>query len=122
MARLNVPALQLLQGQREAHPSQICPAPAEQPPGAGTRVQILGPAAPSDLQCPTADALAAFEKGVRAGDINWHAFPFNAEPEAYEASLFSASLNLTFVRSLRRPPALPKPLRMVWCVLLSDRG
>eukprot|EP01045_Picozoa_sp_COSAG04_P002894 COSAG04_NODE_110_length_25928_cov_18.966782_25_plen_119_part_00 len=118
MARLHVPALQLLQGQREAHPSQIRPAPAEKPPD----VQILGPAAPSDLQCPTADALAAFEKGVRAGDINWHAFPFNAEPEAYEASLFSASLNQTFVRSLRRPPALPKPLRMVCCVLLSDRG
>eukprot|EP01047_Picozoa_sp_COSAG01_P064226 COSAG01_NODE_8462_length_2777_cov_3.963032_2_plen_42_part_00 len=24
------------------------------------------------------------------------AFPFNAEPEAYEPSLFAASLNLTF--------------------------
>ena len=30
------------------------------------------------------------------GDIGWHAFPFNAEPETYGASLFAAALNLTF--------------------------
>jgi hypothetical protein len=30
------------------------------------------------------------------GDIGWHAFPFNGEPEIYDASLFSAALNLTF--------------------------
>jgi hypothetical protein len=56
-----------------------------------------GPGQPSDLQCPTPDALAAFETAARDGIINWHAFPFNAEPEAYDAGMFEASLNLTFI-------------------------
>jgi hypothetical protein len=37
------------------------------------------------------------------GDIGWHAFPFNGEPETYDTSLFSAALNLTFaVRKSKR--------------------
>lgn len=57
---------------------------------------VAGPGKASDLQCPTPEALAAFDKAARSGVINWHAFPFNAEPEVYDPSLFEASLNLTF--------------------------
>ena len=60
-------------------------------------INVGGPGRPSDLQCPSAAALAAFEKAVALGDIGWHAFPFNAEPEVYDSSLFMAALNLTFI-------------------------
>ena len=59
-------------------------------------VNIAGPGYPSDLVCPSAASLSAFRAGVKAGDIAWHAFPFNGEPETFDASLFSAALNLTF--------------------------
>ena len=36
------------------------------------------------------------QAGVKAGDIGWHAFPFNGEPEMYSADLFASALNLTF--------------------------
>eukprot|EP00939_MAST-03C_sp_MAST-3C-sp1_P003394 g3394.t1 len=61
-----------------------------------TKVNILGPDLPSNLQCPSAEELEAFEESVRAGDITYHAFPFNAEPEMYSPELFDAALNLTF--------------------------
>jgi hypothetical protein len=51
----------------------------------------------SDIKCPNATELAAFEESVKAGDITWHAFPHNAEPEMYDESLFLSSLNITFV-------------------------
>jgi hypothetical protein len=60
-------------------------------------INIEGPGYPSDLVCPSAANLSAFAAGVKAGDIGWHAFPFNGEPEVYGASLFSAAFNLTFV-------------------------
>ena len=50
----------------------------------------------NDLACPNASQLAAFERVVRLGDIGWHAFPFNAEPELYDPGLFQAALDLTF--------------------------
>eukprot|EP00040_Diaphanoeca_grandis_P025095 m.138598 g.138598 ORF g.138598 m.138598 type:complete len:904 (+) comp30005_c0_seq1:320-3031(+) len=50
----------------------------------------------SDITCPSAEDLTAFENAVKAGDITWHAFPHNAEPEMYDASLFMSSLNITF--------------------------
>ena len=50
----------------------------------------------TDLVCPNATQLADFERVVRLGDIGWHAFPFNAEPELYGASLFLGALNVTF--------------------------
>jgi|EP01047_Picozoa_sp_COSAG01_P006611 hypothetical protein len=59
-----------------------------------------GPGHPSDLRCPTAAALAAFETAVRAGDIGWSRMPFNAEPEIYDPSLFLAALNLTAIEDL----------------------
>jgi hypothetical protein len=62
----------------------------------GNVVNIDGPGHPNQLVCPNASALAAFEAGVKRGDITWHAFPFNAEPEVYSPYLFEASLNLTF--------------------------
>ena len=48
------------------------------------------------LECPTPAAFAAFEAGVRRGDLTWHAFPLNAQPELYTPTLFDAALNLTF--------------------------
>ena len=60
------------------------------------QVNILGPDFPSDLVCPNASALSAFDEAVRLGDITWHAFPFNAEPELLTPELFGAALNLTF--------------------------
>ncbi len=61
-----------------------------------TKINIGGPGLPSDVICPDAEALAAFEAAVVRGDITWHAFPFNAEPEVYTPELFDAALNLTF--------------------------
>ena len=61
-----------------------------------SKVNIDGPGAESQLTCPDADALAAFDAGVRRGDITWHAFPFNPEPEMYDTALFNNALDLTF--------------------------
>ena len=61
-----------------------------------TTVNRFGRGEASDLVCPSAAELAAFEAAVRRGDITWHAFPHNAEPEMFDAGLFSAALNLTF--------------------------
>lgn len=63
---------------------------------ASSKININGPASPSDLICPNATALAAFEAAAKAGDIGWHAFPHNAEPETLPASIFDAGLNITF--------------------------
>ena len=66
------------------------------------KVNIGGPALPSDVRCPNASALATFEAAVRRGDITWHAFPFNAEPELMTPELFDAALSLTAVRAPAR--------------------
>ena len=61
-----------------------------------TKINRYGPGFPSDVLCPSPAELAAFEAAVRRGDIGWHAFPFNAEPELFTPELFDAALNLTF--------------------------
>jgi hypothetical protein len=61
-----------------------------------TRMNIQGPTFPSDLTCPSDAALARLEAAARRGDIGWHAFPFNGEPELFTPALFDAALNLTF--------------------------
>ena len=60
------------------------------------KINRYGPSAPSDVRCPNAPAVENFKNAVRHGDIVWHAFPFNAEPELFTAELFDAALNLTF--------------------------
>jgi hypothetical protein len=50
----------------------------------------------SDLICPSASELADFEATVKLGDITWHAFPHNSEPEMYDPTTFAAGLALTF--------------------------
>ena len=66
-----------------------------------TKINIDGPDAPSDIVCPNASALADFEEAVRAGDIGWHAFPFNAEPETFNSiQLLNAAFNLTFAEDV----------------------
>jgi hypothetical protein len=67
-----------------AHAAQCYPGPE----------CVAGEAGPSDcpartlmnnrtrpVQCPTAEELATFEEAVKAGDIVWHAGPFNWQPE-----------------------------------------
>ena len=66
-----------------------------------SKVNIDGPGAPSQLVCPDASALAAFDAGARRGDIGWHAFPFNPEPEMFDGALFDAALDLTFMEDAR---------------------
>jgi hypothetical protein len=61
-----------------------------------TKVNIHGPADKSDIVCPTPDALGAFEEAVTLGYINWHALPFNAEPEMFSVTMFDTALNMTF--------------------------
>lgn len=61
-----------------------------------TKINTRGPGFPSDVTCPTPAAVASFEAAARRGDISWHAFPFNAEPELFTPELFDAALNLTF--------------------------
>ena len=64
---------------------------------ASTPINIHGAAGePSSLICPNATALADFEAAAKRGDIGWHAFPFNAEPEMLDRSLFDAGLDMTF--------------------------
>lgn len=46
------------------------------------------------LYCPNATEIAAFSEAIKQGDITWHAFPFNAEPEIMDDSLFENGLML----------------------------
>eukprot|EP01116_Phalansterium_solitarium_P018609 TRINITY_DN499_c0_g1_i1.p1 TRINITY_DN499_c0_g1~~TRINITY_DN499_c0_g1_i1.p1 ORF type:complete len:799 (-),score=301.91 TRINITY_DN499_c0_g1_i1:735-3131(-) len=47
------------------------------------------------LHCPNATARQAFIEAVQVGDITWHAFPFNAEPELYDPVLVAAGVELS---------------------------
>jgi hypothetical protein len=47
------------------------------------------------LKCPSKAQVAEFEDAVRNGDIRWHAFPHNAEPEMLDAELFKYGVQLT---------------------------
>ena len=47
------------------------------------------------LKCPPASAVAEFKEAAKRGDIWWHAFPHNAQPGLYEASLFNASIAMS---------------------------
>lgn len=47
------------------------------------------------LACPDPERRAAFIAAVRRGDIVWHAFPFDAQPEVYSSTLFEWGLNFT---------------------------
>ena len=47
------------------------------------------------LHCPDADAVATFKSAVAAGDITWHAFPYNAQLEVMDVSMVRFGLNLT---------------------------
>ena len=49
----------------------------------------------SGLHCPGPDELQSFRTAVANGDIAWHAFPFNAQPEVYDSSLVDFGFRLT---------------------------
>jgi hypothetical protein len=46
------------------------------------------------LHCPNQTMLSKVESAIRRGDIVWHAFPFNAEPEIYDARLFVDAIQI----------------------------
>ena len=47
------------------------------------------------LQCPNSTQVAAFSAAVKRGDIVWHAFPFNAQMEFYDAAMADFGFNVT---------------------------
>ena len=48
------------------------------------------------LHCPSAEAVGRFKDAVNRGDIMWHAFPFNGEPEYFQRPLIvEAGFNVT---------------------------
>ena len=55
----------------------------------GWRPQRSGPL----LQCPNASTVAQFRRACTNGDIFFQAFPHNACPESYDASLFEARVS-----------------------------
>ena len=50
----------------------------------------------SGLHCPNDSSITAFKKAVKAGDIVWHAYPFNAQPEVYDQLLAEFGIQLSF--------------------------
>ena len=49
----------------------------------------------SGLHCPDNASLESFKTAVRDGDIVWHAFPFNAQPEVYDMDMADFGFQLT---------------------------
>jgi hypothetical protein len=61
------------------------------------------------LRCPSKAQVAEFEDAVRNGDIRWHAFPHNSEPEMLDVELFKYGVQLTVSLAARFnlvPPAV----------------
>jgi hypothetical protein len=48
-----------------------------------------------DLRCPNATTVVVVEAAIRAGDIWWHALPFNAEMAVYDSATLAGALQLT---------------------------
>lgn len=51
--------------------------------------------------CPSPSEIQTFIEAIRIGDISWHAFPFNAQAELYDDSLFEFGLHLTHQLDLK---------------------
>ena len=47
------------------------------------------------LHCPSDGEKDAFLEAVRKGDISWHAFPFNAQPEVYDVAMAEFGFQMT---------------------------
>lgn len=47
------------------------------------------------LHCPEYDAIDSFRAAISKGDIAWHAFPFNAQPEVYDRSMADFGFRFT---------------------------
>jgi hypothetical protein len=61
------------------------------------------------LRCPNASQLAVFADAVARGDIFWHAFPHNAEPELMDTSFFGWAIDFTQQLAARfKSPTIPK--------------
>ncbi len=47
------------------------------------------------LHCPSGEEQKDFIAAAQRGDIIWHAFPFNAQPELFNAGLLKFAAQLT---------------------------
>ncbi len=47
------------------------------------------------LHCPSEKDKEELIKAIKRGEISWHAFPFNSEPEFYDSSMFLSSILVT---------------------------
>ena len=47
------------------------------------------------VHCPTEEEKKIFKEAVAVGDIRWHAFPFNTQPELFDPSSFDFSILLS---------------------------
>ena len=64
------------------------------------------------LDCPSPQRLEAFDRAVKRGDIVWHAFPFDAQPEVYGQEMFTWGINLTHTIDARYGV-------VIWCFVLG---
>jgi len=53
------------------------------------------PALNTSIHCPSEYQVAQFKKAIFRGVIAWHAFPFNAQSEIYDLSLFQSALRVS---------------------------
>jgi hypothetical protein len=64
-------------------------------------INIAGPGHPSDLVCPSAANISAFEAGVKAGDITWHVRAMASEHSSLAPT--HSSNNARCLVRMRRP-------------------
>lgn len=76
----------------QCYPSSDCPAGETTPADCPARTLMNNRTRP--VQCPTATEVAIFEAAVKAGDIAWHAGPFNWQPENMSPRLFDAGIDM----------------------------
>ena len=65
------------------------------------------------VHCPNETQLKTFVDAVEAGDIFWHAFPHNAEPELMDQSFFGWGIKFTQELAARlKAPSVPSVLSL----------
>jgi hypothetical protein len=57
----------------------------------------------SGIYCPTVQEIADFKEAASNGEIRWHAFPFNSEPELMDAPTFNFGIEFSKDLSTRFP-------------------
>lgn len=72
--------------------------------------ESIGSNAEFPIECPKPAVVASVTRAVELGWIVWHAFPFNAEPEAADAELFGAGIDMCHSLSDRFHQPRPRVL------------